>query len=532
MGSESEASGAGTFVEWLLRRELLRGPFPYLDYWASVMGLGAVVRRAHVREGLVDPALFRAALDRPDLELPGSRHYLLLFFLGPLLLPFRAFRRLGRRYRLRFRREIGREVVDALEPYRLRLEPAEAGRVRVESRDGRVLADGVLDPRRVAGFTSLFYPTYKLPLASLTAILAVAVLGPLLAALGGLDLMLRYWIPVGFPLLALLLYLVYRDAVTALLGALPVVFGRYLLAALRPGTLETWWPFFGSLAGLFLLYLAADWLFMPRPVPPVLLLYGCDGEAFPYEREEDAPGWLEGRAYWVWRYLLLTPAEIVKPWERDWERVELWVRADGERAGALEWVVTDAHYRELWIPYGRLAGGARGERGRREAIRAAETGPPGIWLVEVDADLLFHTPFVRAVTFVPEEEDVPVLGLRHLWRALWSGGPRDPTEPARRALDAVKVRSGVDVLEDIPEAVAGLAARHVLAQPWSRWRYPLGAHRRREPKLYDDPASEAPPPAADPALQVKAGLGAALRAPAPRPDSETEEKERGGGATP
>lgn len=502
---EAREAGAarGSLVEWMLRRELLRGPFLFVDYWASVLGLGTMVRGAHVDEGLVDPALFRAGLDRPDLEVPLSRYYLVLFFLGPLLLPFRAFRRLGHRYRLRFRRELGEAVLSALEPHRLRLQATGPGRVRVSTERGSLAAD-VLDPRVIAGFTSLFYPTYKLPLASLTAILATAVLVPVLSAAGALELVLRYWIPVGFPLLGVVLYLVYRDVLVALLGALPILFGRYLLDVLHPAAVESWWPFLGSLAGLFLLYLLVDWFFMPRPVPPVLLFYSRDEPARPYERELDAPWWLDGRAYWVWRYLMLTPAELNKFWERDWERVELWVRADGEDAGALEWVVADAHYRELWMPYERLAEGERGRRHRRDAVRSAREGEPGTWLAEVDAGLVFHTPFVRAISFLPEGGDVPVLGLRHLARALWSRGPRDRVEPRLRALDAAKVRSGVGVLEDIPEAVAHLTARHMLSQPWTYWRYPLGAQRRREPRLYDREMSGEPPSAADPDLQVKA----------------------------
>lgn len=501
-----DAAAGGSLMEWLQVRELLRGPFLYADYWASALGLRGLVREAHVRQGLVDPTLFRVGLDRPDLEIPRFRYYLLLFFLGPVLLPFRVFRRLGHRYRLRFRREIGDAVLAALSEYELELERTREGRVDVR-KDGLSLGSGILDPGLVSGFSSSFFPTYKLPLASLTAILTMAILVPVANATGGLDLLLRYWIPVGFPLLALVLYAVYRDAVTALLGALPILFGRYLIQVLQPSQLESWLPFLGALGGLFLVYVLADWLFMPRPVPPVLMLYTRSEAGRPFEREEDGPWWVEGQAYWVWRYLMLTPAELSKFWERDWERIELWIRADGPTAGALEWVVTDAHYRELWTPFERLGDPERLARHRGRALKHAARSEAGIWLVEVDADLLFHTPFLRAVSFVPEEGDVPVRGLGHLWAALWSRVSRDETERHLHALDRVRIRRGIGVLDDIPEALAHLAARHMLSLPWTHWRYPLGAQRRREPRLYSSEAPGEPPPAADPALQIKAEEG-------------------------
>ncbi|MFQ5689191.1 MAG: hypothetical protein ACE5HQ_02840 [Gemmatimonadota bacterium] len=495
-----EAPG-GPLIRWLAEHNLLRGPFLFVDYWASVLRLDGVVPQAHVDGDLLHRALFRAGLDRPDLEIPRLRYYLALFLVGPLLVPFRFFRRLGP-YRVRFRRRLGHTLFEALEPYLLELEERGAGRVRVRKGE-LVLADDVLDPRTVSGFTSLFYAAYKLPLASLTAILLVAILAPLLNAAGWLHLVMEYWVPVGFPLLVLLLYAVHRNWATALLGALPVLFGRYLVEVLRPAGRGTWAPFFWALAGLFVLYVLAEWLFMPRPVPPVLLLYSTDGPGRPYRREGDAPYWLAGGTYWVWRYMMLTPAELNKFWERDWERTELWIRADGPGAGALEWVVIDAHYRELWIPCGRLGPAERLERHRERAIHDGAHGRPGVWLVEVDANLLFHTPFVRTVSYLPEGEDVPVRSLRHLASALFKRGAGDEVEECLHSLDELKLRSGADVLEDIPEAFAGLAARHMLSLPWRYWRYPLGAQRKRERRLYETVRSEAAPLAADRDLQIK-----------------------------
>jgi hypothetical protein len=495
---------ANSLVDWMERRGFLRGPFVYGDYWGSVLGLPHAFSRRQREEGLVDPVLFRVGLDRPDLEVPRLRHYLVLFLLGPFLLLLRRFQRLGRHYRLSYRSEVGREVEGRLTDFRLDLAPAgRTGRVHVE-KDGRRLAEDVLDPRLVAGFASFFHATYKLPLASLTAILSVAILAPVLHAGGWLGPVLEYWIPVGFPALVALVYLVYRDLVTAVLAALPVVVARFLVPVLGPpGGGGGWSEFLAALTGLFLLYLVVDWLFMPRPVPPVLMMYSRDGPARTYDREGDAPWWLAGDVYWVWRYLVLTPAELNKFWERDWERVELWIRADGRAAGELEWVVTDAHYRELWLPAENLATEERRAADVREARESAGAARPGFWLVETDADLVFHTPFVRALSFLPDREDRALQGAGHLLSALWKRPDRHDPSDYREALERIQLREGVNVFGDVPEATSRMVSRHLLAMPWRYWRYPLGAATARPARLYGDGAPDAPPPAADPGLQVK-----------------------------
>ncbi len=496
----SEPARTAPLVEWLLSRDLLRGPFVFVDYWASVLELGANGGGAEGEEALVDRHLFRLGLDRPDLELPMRRFYFLMYLVGPLLLPFRSLRRLGR-YRVRFRREVGASVMEALTPYRLDLETTAPGRVTVRS-GGRPVADDALDPRLIAGFTSLFLVTYKLAIASLLAIVAVAVSGPWLLTTGRLETWLPLWIPIGYPLFAVFLFLVFRDWVTALLDAVPIALGRYLLGLL--GASGGWLPFAAALAGLFVLYVAVDWFFVPRPVPPVLMLYRKDARPPAYARPGDAPYWLDGDTYWVWRYLMLSPAEINKFWERDWERVEIWVRADGPEAGALEWVVTDAHYRELWIPYSGLGAPDRLAKHRRRALQHAGDVDPGVWLVEVDAHPVFHTPYVRTVSFIPERDEVHVQSIAHLASSLFARRRRDDPEAYLAALDRLHYETGRDVLGDLPEAIARLAAREVLSTPWRYWRYPLGANRRRARRLYDHGAERRPPPAADSRMQIKA----------------------------
>lgn len=491
----------GALVRWLLDRELLRGPFLFADYWASVLGLEGVIPDRHLKNRWVDRALYRLGLDRPDLEIPRTRSYLILSLIGPFLFPFRSFRRLGK-YRFRYSPSVGEDIVRALDAYRLRLEPVGPGRVRVR-KDDHILADDVLDPFVISGFSSLFWAANKLPLASFSAILLIAILTPLLDAAGLLGLTTAYWIPAGFPLLTALLYLVYREWGTAILGALPVIVGRYLLVLLHPGAQQAWGAFFWALAALFVLYLFADWFFIPRPIPPVLMLYSDHGPGSPYDRDGDRPYWLRGHVYWVWRYLILTPAELNKFWERDWERVELWIRADGEEAGTLEWVVTDLHYRELWIPFENLGSPESLARARSEADRARRAHRPGIWLVEVDANLVFHYPYIRTVSFLPEKDGIPAHSILHLAAALWKRPREDRIEPHVLAMNRARLQIGTAVLGDVPEVIAPRTARHLFAQPWTYWRYPLGAARRREEWLYEYERSKEPPLAADPTLQIK-----------------------------
>lgn len=499
----NEGGGPGNpLLDSLAAGGLLRGPFAFVDYWANVFGLEGISPEGPERDRLVHGPTFRLGVDRPDLDIPRLHTYLLPLLAGPFLFLLRSFRRLGR-YASRFAAEPP-AAVRALDAYRLGLVHREDGGVDVFGPEGAPLARGLVDPFRVGAFCSLFWAVNKIPLTAAASTILVLVTVPVARSADLLPFALRLWIPVGLPLVILALWLLYREWATALLGALPVLFGRLLLATRDAAGGIPWDSLAVALAAMMVFYVAADWFFVPRPVPPALLLYQRDGPAAPYARPGDEPYWLEGGAYWVWRYLLLSPAEVNKFWERDWERVEIWVRADGPEAGRLEWVVTDLHYRELWFPYEALAGDAVRARDGTLATEAARAGGSGVWLVEVDADVLFHYPAIQGATFLPDTGTVPVRGLGHLLRALRERRDDPLARPARKRLEALRLTSGVHILGDLPELIAPMTADRLLSLPWRYWRYPLGAASRRLPRLYGRVPSPEPPPAADPELQLKA----------------------------
>ncbi|MFX1465247.1 MAG: hypothetical protein ACFFA5_02070 [Promethearchaeota archaeon] len=80
-----------------------------------------------------------------------------------------------------------------------------------------------------------------------------------------------------------------------------------------------------------------------------LYWYDKRPEVFPMQSQEDAPVWLKGDQYWVFRNLFWWPFELTvgsKGLEHeDWERIELWVNAN---TGKPEWIISDYHWRELW----------------------------------------------------------------------------------------------------------------------------------------------------------------------------------------
>ncbi len=486
------------------------GPFLYCDYWASVFNLEGVVSSSVLADGRLTLGHFRRAVDRPRTRLPQLRYYILAFVFLPVLMPYRVVYDLMRLFRGRALR-LGHPVDEVVSRHRLAVEPARPGWVRTLL-DGEAVAGELIDPQRVRCEVSLFYPTYKLLLAGLLAIVLSVVVIPHATRLEILAPLGDHLSGALYLLLALLLLVLLRDPLTALVAPLPIVAFRHLWHLPESGLGLVLFSL-----GFVILFFIVEWFLIPRGLPPTLFLYvnAAESRAFPYAVPGHAPYWLGGGHYWVWRFVTLVPGELLKFWERDWERVECWVRADGPDAGRLEWVVGDAHYREVWYDYTRLSRPAQGERherlrastqtakaptaGTAAARRPAEKGL--VWVAEVDMDPLFHAPYVRAIELYPAGRSGLAASLPRILAALW-GVRRDRMRRVATPLEELET-DGTELFADIPEHFRRLASLLIIGMPWSYWRYALGAGSSARRFLYGKPPVGVVGMAAEPAYQIK-----------------------------
>jgi hypothetical protein len=485
------------------------GPYLYCDYWASVLGLRGLLNPRFLKRRAVSLDLFRNGLDRPRARLPKLRYYLITFLAGPLFVTSHLVAQLG--FILRSRVKVDTSFQQAMSRFELSLSPLGEGelRVRVLDRSGDERARA-MNPDRLGVICSLFYPTYKVFIAALLTILVTVLLVSLLGHIAFLSAIMPFFEILVYPLLFAILYFIFRDLLTAFLAPLPVFAVRFLLRYSGEMPPADWGPFLLGMAGCALIFYLAEWFFVPRPLPPTLYLYvnDPDHDDFPY-RPEHAPYWLEGRLYWVWRFVTLYPAELNKLWEPDWERLEVWVRADeGEEMGRIEWLVTDIHYRELWIDYRRLTPDSERRQHRRWLTRHWRDGQAdGLWLVEADAHLVYHTQFVRHIYPLHPGRGWIRKRIWELLRSVRIYRARDRTKdflPAIRDLEL----GGEVVLGEIPEHLRKIVLREVLAVPWSYWRFPEGVTSVRTSYRYDSPAEGRDaetdmPGASEPRLQIK-----------------------------
>lgn len=493
-----------------LARSTVSGPFLYCDYWASVFSLRRIMNPAVLRERLVSLDLFRQALDRPKTRLPRLRYYILAFVLGPGFLAYRLAFNLAMLLRPKSREKIIGHADVLLDEYRLEMRPTADPRwVRVRAGD-REFEEPVLNPELVQVENGTFFPTYKLLVAA-----TVTVVFSLLAlpALQEAETLHRLGPATGllfYPLLVLMLQLLVRDLLTSFIVPIPVLGVKALLTF----TGHPWLVGVGMISAGVLFYFM-EWFFIPRGVPPSLYLYVNDPEhpLFPY-RERHAPYWLKGRVYWVWRFMSLMPAEIHKVWERDWERAELWIRADeGPEAGRLEWMVTDIHWREVWFSYDHVAGDRH--RRRHDALRRERLlgqAAPLVWRVETDMHILAHTPEVVSIFLSPPRPPLLERAFMRILRTMFSRRPSDDSRQYRDEVERLEVTTG-EFLRDISEHFRNVALGHILRLPWSYWRYPMGVRSSPRTYLYDggEPPPEEGPAASDPRYQIKAFKEEVLR---------------------
>lgn len=460
-----------------------------------------IVAESLKSRGCVDLDVFRSCLNRPETRLPSFGYYVVMLLLGPVLIPYRMIQRMASKLHVPLAGEA--EATELLRPFGLQLERAPKGQARLHWR-GEQVADGLVDPERPEVVFSVVYPTYKVLVAALLAI-GLASFSHWLAGRPGLQVWLGTLLLFGnFPLLAGLLYLIFRDWVTALVAPLPVFVVLWVVALLGPvremplGTLPA------SMAGLAVAYFFVDAFLVPRGMAPTLYFYDSDPKSPMHSYEPgQAPDWLQGR-YWVWRFVTVTPAEVHKFWERDWERIEVWVCAEGERAGCIEWVVSDFHFRELWVPYARTASAQAQER-HREIVEELRRDPErrAAWVVEVDMNLVGHYPELRGVFMLPLRHGWRRARLRQLARSLRFQVQHDRPSEYRSAVRRLRL-AGADFIRDIPEYLHWFALDRLLSMPWRYWRFPRGANAAASSYLYGAGAKPASVHPNEPRLQFKA----------------------------
>jgi hypothetical protein len=480
------------------------GPFIFCDYWASVLRLRNVLSRRLLDRGLISLEVFRRGLDRPRTKLPKFRYYLLAFILGPGMIPYKVALDLAVLMRSKGRgKEVGR--VDAmLERFKLRMErdPADSKWVRLKAGEEEI-GGKVLDPTRVSVATSLFYPTYKIIIAAAMVLSLSAVVIYLVPEITVPYLEVSLFGTLSYGVLFALLLLIFRDLSTAVIAPLPVFALIYLSRISGDPRL-----FIVQVVAIGIVFYLVDIFFIPRPMPPALFFYVNDPQSplYPYEKGH-APYWLEGKYYWVWRFVTLAPAEFHKFWEKDWERVEVWVRADeGETAGRIEWLAADVHYRELWFDYLKWSGDNGAAKQMNQLDRLLRRGEKEIvWVVELGMDLLFHSPFLRGI-FLSKRRKGRIAGaFFRLIRAALPKRRKDRFRHYRDRLEELDLE-GQSFLQDVPEHFRNMALRQMISLPWTYWRYPLGAGSSIKLSTYDPQAVlvAAPELAADPQYQIKA----------------------------
>ncbi len=476
------------------------GPFQFCDYWASVLNLKDIVNAGSLSAAGLSLEVFRKILNRPSAGLPRFGYYILYSLLKPFILICSGILRLCGRKPAKTDNAYNRDAMqNLLLKHALRIEPTGGGKADVYS-EGELVASGLIDPLRLRAAASLFLARYKVFLASAVALGYGALIGPVTSLFGAENVLVPYLGALFYPIVLLILWLMFDDVLTATVAPLPLIaitriihigqgFGGFVLAVVLTAVV---------------LYLV-EWFFIPRSLPPALYLYVNDSKnkMFPY-RPGHEPYWLEGNHYWVWRYVTLAPAELMKFWEKDWERLEIWVRADGENRGRIEWVVSDWHYRELWYKYEAYAGARARAIHDKFLERRIGTDEPLTWVVDLDMDLVFHCPVVRGI-YLAEGRRLSVWRrILSILSVIVSKRARENPEDYAQRLEEFEIQGG-EFLSDIPEIFRMATARRVLSWPWTYWRFPHGAKASRSVFLYGDVANlkEEAASASDRRLQIK-----------------------------
>jgi hypothetical protein len=481
-------------------RKHFDGPFLFSDYWASVLNLRGIVNLETLSTVGVSLEAFRKFLNRPSAGLPRFGYLILYVLLKPFLVLYSLLRQLvgvKPSKEMHIADDSPSEMERLMIDYSLRIKPKEGGLADVYSGVSR-LASGVVNPLRLVGSNSMFFARYKVFLASLI-VLGYAALINLVTRILHAEPVAGYLGVLNYPVVLLILWALFDDLLTATISPLPIIAIRIIVREAQ--------GFQGVVIAIvltaFILYLV-EWFFIPRSLPPALYFYVNDGRRPNlHYKEGHEPYWLEGEYYWVWRYVHLAPAELLKFWEKDWERLEIWIRADGENRGRLEYIVTDFHYRELWFGYEGFT--RKKARDYHEALltRHVDTSDRLTWLVEVDMDVVFHTPSIKGVYLTRGGR--LSLGRRVLsvLTVMWNRPVKENPDGYKRSLERFEIE-GAGFLEDVPEHFRTMVTRQLLSLPWTYWRFPRGVKSARQLLLYSSAGEQTgPEPTSDRTFQIK-----------------------------
>ena len=476
------------------------GPFLFSDYWASVLNLKGIVNLESLSSVGMSLESFRKFLNRPSAGLPRFGYLILYSLLKPFLVIYSLFRRLlGRKpeEEEQVDDESPSEMERLMIDQSLRVDPKEGGLADVYSGVNK-LASGVLNPLRLVGSDSMFFARYKVFLASLIVLAYGALITPLMRAIH-VESAAAYLVYFSYPIVFLILWALFDDLLTAVASPLPIIAIRIIVREAH--------GFQGFVIAIVLtaiiLYLV-EWFFIPRSLPPALYFYVNDGrKPHLHYREGHEPYWLEGKYYWVWRYVHLAPAELLKFWEKDWERLEIWIRAEGEKRGRLEYAVTDLHYRELWFGYEGIT--RKKARDYHESLLAHCVDTPDrlTWLLEIDMDIVFHTPSIKGVYLTRGNRLSFGRRILSVLTVMWNRPIKENPDKYKRGLEHLEIE-GTGFLEDVPEHLRTAVTRHLLSLPWTYWRFPRGAGSARQLLVYSSGSTEfEPEPTSERAFQIK-----------------------------
>jgi len=460
------------------------GPFIFCDYWASVLNLRDVVNLKALSATGLSLEVFRKVLNRPETRIPRLGFFIMSSLVRPWLalwrLLLKAMRLKAKVPETKYDREAMRNL---LTEYAMRIEAKAAGLADIYS-EGKRVAEDIINPLRLRSSSSMFLARYKVFLASGVALGYGALVNYLSRLLHAEHVILPYLGVLFYPIVVVILWMMFDDLLTATVSPLPIIALRILIRGSHG-----FQGFVIAVVGTALILYLVEWFFIPRSLPPALYLYVNDDktEQFPYKPGHE-PYWLKGKFYWVWRYVTLAPAEMLKFWEKDWERLEVWIRADGEDRGKIEYLVTDCHYRELWYKYERFVGKRGADYHTATLAKYRDRDQLLTWVIDMDMDLVFHSPTVRGL-YVTSGGGLSVgRVVLAVLNVIFHKKPSENPDKYRQKLEMLEI-AGDRFLNDIPEHFRTLLTRRLLSLPWSYWRFPSGAKSARTFSVYGGPGT-------------------------------------------